>query len=139
MSELQELRARLAQMLLDPFMLSLPEAALDEALRRALEQVNLLLETPAALAGLDGASTGSLPAYARPALMDCAEAFALSSGLGSRLLGFDGSLAGGPALLAYAEARKDAAEAALEQLRLYLLQSSTARAGFCWPWQEEWV
>lgn len=136
MALLDELQQQLAEALLDPFGLSLPSEAINEALRRALEELNLLFEVPLQLAGLDGSLSDNLPGFARPALMSLAEAQALGSGLGGRLIGFDGSLAGGPALLAHCEARMDAAEKAYEKLRVYLLQTSRENPCFALPWQD---
>ena len=136
MADLSTIKAALRRQFIDFYQLALPEESLEEAIRRVLAKLNLSLGAEAELAGLDGASTTSLPLDWFLALFEGAAAQLIDYSLRNHLArGSDDERS----LLAF-ERRADwlqtKFENSLDYLRAYGLQTSTAVPSSVWEWQE---
>lgn len=137
MLTLSDAKTRLKTQLLDPFELILPETSLEEALRRALEDINAYLATSDTLQGLDGQATGSLPNACYPALFYGAAGQCLHFVLMHQSISSQNLPLPPEHLEAWAEQLQLIFRNQLEGLHRQSLQNADALPWFRWQWKED--
>ncbi len=137
MTDLASLKTALKQQFIDLYQLAVPESSQEEAIRRTLARLNLVLGGQAELAGLDGATVSSLPADWQLALLEGAAVRLLDYSLRSNLARGSEDEHSLPVFERRVDWLQSKFEDSLEFLRSLGLQTSLEAANANWEWQEE--
>lgn len=136
MTTLEDLCERLGRQFLDPHALAVPQQTREEALRLALEEINLSLGQTFRLTGLDGETNGNLPEGYLPALLSGAAAMAVAALAHSDLSSRTNMPTDRDQLLFWAQHLKRQFDLQLDRLRLQSLQTAQNLTHVRWEWQE---
>ena len=127
---------RLGTQFLDPHALAAPQETREEAVRLALEEINLSLNQAYSITGLDDEVAGNLPENCLPALFSGAAAILVSTVLHYDLSSHTNLQADRAQLQLWAEHLKRQFDLQLDRLRLQELQNAQSAAHLQWEWQE---
>jgi hypothetical protein len=127
---------RLGTQFLDPHALAAPQETREEAVRLALEEINLSLNHAYSIAGLDGELTGDLPEACLPALFSGAAAILISTVLHYDLSSHTNLQVDRAQLQLWVEHLKRQFDLQLDRLRLQELQNAQSAPHLQWEWQE---
>ena len=136
MITLSSITQRLGTQFLDPHALAAPQETREEAVRLALEEINLSLNRAYCVTGLDGELTGDLPENTLPALFSGAAAILISTVLHYDLSSHTNLQADRAQLQLWAEHLKRQFDLQMDRLRLQELQNAQSAAHLQWEWQE---
>ncbi len=136
MITLSSLTERLGTQFLDPNSLAAPQETREEAVRLALEEINLSLNHAYSITGLDGELAGDLPDSCLPALFSGAAAILISTVLHYDLSSHTNLSADRAQLQLWAEHLKRQFDLQLDRLRLQELQNAQSASHIQWEWQE---
>ena len=136
MITLNTITGRLGTQFLDPHSLAAPQETREEAVRLALEEINLSLCHAYSITGLDGTLNGDLPDNCLPALLSGAAAILISTVLHYDLSSHSNLQADRAQLQLWAEHLKRQFDSQMDRLRLQELQNSQSAAHLQWEWQE---
>ena len=136
MITLNSLTERLGTQFLDPHGLAAPQETREEAVRLALEEINLSLNHAYSITGLDGVLTGNLPENYLPAIFSGAAAILISTVLHYDLSSHTNLPADRAQLQLWAEHLKRQFELQMDKLRLQELQNAQSAMHIQWGWQE---
>ena len=136
MITLSTITQRLGAQFLDPHALAAPQETREEAVRLALEEINLSLNHAYGITGLDGELTGDLPDNCLPALLSGAAAILISTVLHYDLSSHSNLAADRAQLQLWAEHLKRQFDLQMDRLRLQELQNAQSSAHLQWEWQE---
>jgi hypothetical protein len=136
MITLSSLTERLGTQFLDPHGLAAPQETREEAVRLALEEINLSLNHAYSITGLDGVLTGNLPENYLPAIFSGAAAILISTVLHYDLSSHTNLPADRAQLQLWAEHLKRQFELQMDKLRLQELQNAQSAMHIQWGWQE---
>ena len=136
MISLNILTQRLGRQFLDPYALAAPQETREEAVRQALEEINLSLNHAYSIAGLDGELTGDLPESCLPALFSGAAAILISTVLHFDLSSHSNLQADKAQLQLWAEHLKRQFDLQMDRLRLQELQNAQNVPQSQWEWRE---
>lgn len=136
MITLSSLTERLGTQFLDPHGLAAPQETREEAVRLALEEINLSLNHAYCVTGLDGELTGDLPDNCLPALFSGAAAILVSTVLHYDLSSHSNLTADRAQLQLWVEHLKRQFDLQMDRLRLQELQNAQSAMHIQWEWQE---
>jgi hypothetical protein len=136
MITLSSLTERLGTQFLDPHGLAAPQETREEAVRLALEEINLSLNHAYSITGLDGVLTGDLPETCLPAIFSGAAAILISTVLHYDLSSHTNLPADRAQLQLWAEHLKRQFALQMDKLRLQELQNAQSAISIQWEWQE---
>lgn len=136
MITLNTITGRLGTQFLDPHALAAPQETREEAVRLALEEINLSLNHAYSITGLDGVLTGDLPEACLPALFSGAAAILISTVLHYDLSSHTNLQADRAQLQLWAEHLKRQFDLQMDRLRLQELQNAQSASHLQWEWQE---
>lgn len=136
MITLSSITARLGTQFLDPHALAAPQETREEAVRLALEEINLSLNHAYSITGLDGEVAGDLPENCLPALFSGAAAILISTVLHFDLSSHTNLQADRPQLQLWAEHLKRQFDLQMDRLRLQEIQNAQSAPHLQWEWQE---
>ncbi len=136
MITLSSLTERLGTQFLDPHGLAAPQETREEAVRLALEEINLSLNHAYSITGLEGELTGDLPDNCLPALFSGAAAILISTVLHYDLSSHSNLTADRAKLQLWAEHLKRQFDLQMDRLRLQELQNAQSAMHIQWEWQE---
>lgn len=136
MITLTSITQRLGAQFLDPHALAAPQETREEAVRLALEEINLSLNHAYSITGLDGELTGDLPENCLPALFSGAAAILVSTVLHYDLSSHSNLPADRGQLQLWAEHLKRQFDLQMDRLRLQELQNAQSAPHLQWEWQE---
>ena len=136
MTTLSTITQRLGSQFLDPHALAAPQETREEAVRLALEEINLSLNHAYSITGLDDEVAGDLPENCLPALFSGAAAILVSTVLHYDLSSHTNLQADRAQLQLWAEHLKRQFDLQLDRLRLQELQNAQSAAHLQWEWQE---
>ena len=136
MITLNTITERLGKQFLDPHALAAPQETREEAVRLALEEINLSLNQAYSITGLDDEVAGNLPENCLPALFSGAAAILVSTVLHYDLSSHTNLQADRAQLQLWAEHLKRQFDLQLDRLRLQELQNAQSAAHLQWEWQE---
>jgi len=136
MTTLNAITQRLGTQFLDPHTLAAPQETREEAVRLALEEINLSLNHAYSITGLDGTLTGDLPESCLPALFSGAAAILISTVLHYDLSSHTNLQADRAQLQLWAEHLKRQFDLQMDRLRLQELQNAQSAPHLQWEWQE---
>ena len=136
MITLSSLTERLGTQFLDPHALAAPQETREEAVRLALEEINLSLNQAWSITGLDGESTGDLPENCLPALFSGAAAILISTVLHYDLSSHSNLATDRAQLQLWAQHLKRQFDTQMDRLRLQELQNAQTAMHVQWEWQE---
>ncbi len=136
MITLNTITGRLGTQFLDPHSLAAPQETREEAVRLALEEINLSLSHAYSITGLDGTLNGDLPDTCLPALLSGAAAILISTVLHYDLSSHSNLQADRAQLQLWAEHLKRQFDLQMDRLRLQELQNGQSAAHLQWEWQE---
>ena len=136
MITLSSITDRLGSQFLDPHALAAPLETREEAVRLALEEINLSLNHAYSIAELDGEIAGDLPETYLPALFSGAAAILISTVLHYDLSSHTNLPADRAQLQLWAEHLKHQFDLQMDRLRLQELQNAQSSAHLQWEWQE---
>ncbi len=136
MTTLNTITQRLGKQFLDPHTLAAPQETREEAVRLALEEINLSLNHAYSITGLDGTLTGDLPESCLPALFSGAAAILISTVLHYDLSSHTNLQADRAQLQLWAEHLKRQFDLQMDRLRLQELQNAQSAPHLQWEWQE---
>ena len=136
MTTLTTITQRLGSQFLDPHALAAPQETREEAVRLALEEINLSLNHAYSITGLDDEVAGDLPENCLPALFSGAAAILISTVLHYDLSSHTNLQADRAQLQLWAEHLKRQFDLQLDRLRLQELQNAQSAAHLQWEWQE---
>lgn len=137
MITLNGITGRLGRQFLDPHALAAPQETREEAVRLALEEINLSLNHAYSISGLDGELTGDLPESCLPALFNGAAAILISTVLHYDLSSHTNLQADRAQLQLWAEHLKRQFDLQMDRLRLQELQNAQNASHFQWELQEK--
>lgn len=127
---------RIGKQFLDPYALAAPQETREEAVRLALEEINLTLNHAYSITGLDGELSGNLPENCLPALFSGAAAILVSTVLHYDLSSHSNLPADRAQLQLWAEHLKRQFDLQMDKLRLEELQNAQSVSHLQWEWQE---
>ena len=136
MITLSSLTERLGTQFLDPHGLAAPQETREEAVRLALEEINLSLNHAYSITGLDGVLTGNLPENYLPAIFSGAAAILISTVFHYDLSSHTNLPADRAQLQLWAEHLKRQFDLQMDKLRLQELQNAQSAMHIQWEWQE---
>lgn len=136
MITLSSLTERLGTQFLDPHALAAPQETREEAVRLALEEINLSLNQAYSITGLDGELAGDLPEDCLPALFSGAAAILISTVLHYDLSSHTNLAADKAQLQLWAQHLKRQFDTQMDRLRLQELQNAQSTMHMQWEWQE---
>ena len=136
MITLNTITERLGKQFLDPHALAAPQETREEAVRLALEEINLSLNRAYCVTGLDGELTGDLPENTLPALFSGAAAILISTVLHYDLSSHTNLQVDRAQLQLWAEHLKRQFDLQLDRLRLQEIQNAQSAPHLQWEWQE---
>jgi len=136
MITLSSLTERLGTQFLDPHALAAPQETREEAVRLALEEINLSLNQAYSITGLDGELAGDLPEDCLPALFSGAAAILISTVLHYDLSSHTNLAADKAQLQLWAQHLKRQFDTQMDRLRLQELQNAQSAMHMQWEWQE---
>ena len=136
MTTLTTITQRLGSQFLDPHALAAPQETREEAVRLALEEINLSLNRAYCVTGLDGELTGDLPENTLPALFSGAAAILISTVLHYDLSSHTNLQVDRAQLQLWAEHLKRQFDLQLDRLRLQEIQNAQSAPHLQWEWQE---
>ena len=136
MTTLSTITQRLGAQFLDPHALAAPQETREEAVRLALEEINLSLNHAYSITGLDGELTGYLPEACLPALFSGAAAILISTVLHYDLSSHTNLQVDRAQLQLWAEHLKRQFDLQLDRLRLQEIQNAQSAPHLQWEWQE---
>jgi len=136
MTTLNELCDRLGRQFLDPHALAAPQETREEAVRLALEEINLSLNHAYSITGLDGEAVGDLPENCLPALLSGAAAILITTVLHYDLSSHTNLPTDRKQLQLWAEHLKRQFDLQMDRLRLQELQNAQNPAYSQWEWRE---
>jgi hypothetical protein len=136
MITLSSITQRLGTQFLDPHGLAAPQEIREEAVRLALEEINLSLNHAYGITGLDGELTGELPESFLPALFSGAAAILISTVLHYDLSSHSNLAVDRAQLQLWTEHLKRQFDLQLDKLRLQELQNAQSSPHLQWEWQE---
>ena len=137
MITLSSLTERLGTQFLDPHALAAPQETREEAVRLALEEINLSLNQAYSITGLDGELTGDLPENCLPALFSGAAAILISTVLHYDLSSHSNLAADRAQLQLWAQHLKRQFDSQMDRLRLQELQNAQTAMHVQWEWLED--
>lgn len=136
MITLSSITERLGAQFLDPHGLAAPPETREEAVRLALEEINLSLNHAYSITGLDGELTGDLPEIFLPALFSGSAAILISTVLHYDLSSHSNLAVDREQLHLWAEHLKRQFDLQMDKLRLQELQNAQNATHIQWEWQE---
>jgi len=136
MTTLSTITQRLGSQFLDPHALAAPQETREEAVRLALEEINLSLNHAYSITGLDDEVAGDLPENCLPALFSGAAAILISTVLHYDLSSHTNLMADRAQLQLWAEHLKRQFDLQLDRLRLQEIQNAQSAPHLQWEWQE---
>ena len=136
MTTLNTITQRLGSQFLDPHALAAPQETREEAVRLALEEINLSLNHAYSITGLDDEVAGDLPENCLPALFSGAAAILISTVLHYDLSSHTNLMADRAQLQLWAEHLKRQFDLQLDRLRLQEIQNAQSAPHLQWEWQE---
>ncbi len=136
MTTLNEICERLGGQFLDPHALAASQDTRTEAVRLALEEINLCLNRSYRLSGLNGATVSSLPENCLPALFSGAAAILITTVLHYDLSSHTNLPADREQLRLWAQHLKRQFDLQMDRLRLQELQTAQNSPHSQWEWQE---
>lgn len=136
MTTLTTITQRLGSQFLDPHALAAPQETREEAVRLALEEINLSLNHAYSITGLDDEVAGDLPENCLPALFSGAAAILISTVLHYDLSSHTNLQVDRAQLQLWAEHLKRQFDLQLDRLRLQEIQNAQSAPHLQWKWQE---
>ena len=136
MITLTSITQRLGAQFLDPHALAAPQETREEAVRLALEEINLSLNQTYTIAGLDGSVAGDLPETCLPALFSGAAAVLIGTVLHYDLSSHTNLPADRQQLRLLTEHLKRQFDLEIDKLRVRELQNAQSETHFQWEWSE---
>ena len=135
MTTLTTITQRLGSQFLDPHALAAPQETREEAVRLALEEINLSLNHAYSITGLDDEVAGDLPENCLPALFSGAAAILISTVLHYDLSSHTNLQVDRAQLQLWAEHLKRQFDLQLDRLRLQEIQNAQSAPHLQWEWQ----
>lgn len=133
------MRAQVSALLMDSGNLVWDTGTLDQGIRMALAEYNLVVgATARTIKDLDSASSTTLPAADEQTIIIGAAGWAAMSRAVNRSESFDVNLENAATLMAWANARKMEFGALLQAVRLKGLQGSSDSPNDDWEWEDDW-